>query len=118
MTDLMTPTGCIVVLTTVSTADAAHRLAQTLVEERLAACVNILAEMRSVYRWKGRVEQEVEQQLVIKTSAARLDALRARLVDLHPYELPEVLVLPVVAGSERYLQWVREETEQKSEGRS
>lgn len=112
MTDVIKPTGCIVVLTTVSTAAAAERLAKTLVEERLAACVNILAEMQSIYRWKGGVEHDREHQLVIKTSAGRLATLRARLAALHPYELPELLVLPVIEGSQEYLDWVREATEE------
>jgi periplasmic divalent cation tolerance protein len=82
-------------------------LAKTLVEERLAACVNVLAPMTSVYRWKNAVETEREQQLVIKTTAEAIPALRARLQELHPYELPEFLILDA-SGSDTYLAWIRE----------
>jgi periplasmic divalent cation tolerance protein len=100
----------VIVLTTLGADTDASSLARTLVEECLAACVNVLPPMSSTYRWKGAVEQEREQQLVIKTTAARLPALEARLRDLHPYELPEFLVLTVAAGSEAYLRWVAEST--------
>jgi periplasmic divalent cation tolerance protein len=100
----------VIVLTTLSADADATSLARTLVEERLAACVNVLAPMTSTYRWKGSIEQDREQQLVIKTSSARVPALESRLRDLHPYELPEFLVLPVSTGSEAYLRWVGENT--------
>jgi periplasmic divalent cation tolerance protein len=100
----------VIVLTTLGADTDASSLARTLVEEYLAACVNVLPPMSSTYRWKGAVEQEREQQLVIKTTAARLAALEARLRDLHPYELPEFLVLTVAAGSDAYLRWVAEST--------
>lgn len=101
-------TGAVVVLTTWAAGQDPLPLARTLVEERLAACVNILPPMQSIYRWQGDVEQAAEHQLVIKTSAARVDALRARLAALHPYELPELLVLPAAGGDERYLRWIEE----------
>ena len=82
-------------------------LGRTLVEEGLAACVNVLPPMESVYRWQGSVHQDAERQLVIKTRAERLDALYGRLRTLHPYEVPEFLVLPVSSGSPGYLEWVR-----------
>jgi periplasmic divalent cation tolerance protein len=97
----------VLVLTTIGAETDAAALAQTLVEERLAACVNILPVMTSVYRWKDAVEQDREQQLAIKTSADRLPALETRLRQLHPYELPEFLVLPSAGGSPAYLDWVR-----------
>ena len=100
----------VLVLTTLGADADAASLARTLVEEQLAACVNVLAPMRSIYRWKGTVEQEPEQQLVIKTTAARVPALEARLRNLHPYELPEFLVLPVSTGSDAYLRWLGENT--------
>jgi periplasmic divalent cation tolerance protein len=100
----------VIVLTTLGADADATSLARTLVEERLAACVNVLAPMMSTYRWKGSIEQDREQQLVIKTTSARVPALEARLRDLHPYELPEFLVLPVSTGSEAYLRWVGENT--------
>ncbi len=101
--------GVAVVLTTLAADANAAELARTLVEERLAACVNVLPAMTSVYRWKGKVEQDREQQLVIKTSVERIDALRARLLELHPYELPEFLVLDA-HGSEAFVAWIGEST--------
>lgn len=80
--------------------------ASALVEERLAACVNVLPPMESVYLWKNTLERSQERQLLIKTTRARVDALVARLKQLHPYELPEALVIPVVGGSEPYLAWL------------
>jgi periplasmic divalent cation tolerance protein len=100
----------VIVLTTLGADADAASLARTLVEERLAACVNVLAPMTSTYRWKDTIEQDREQQLVIKTTPARVPALEARLHDLHPYEVPEFLVLPVSAGSDAYLRWVSENT--------
>ena len=101
----MSSTVSIVLTTLGADADAAA-LARTLVEERLAACVNVLPPMTSIYRWHGRVEQDREQQIVIKTATDRLAALEARLRQLHPYELPEFLVLTPSTGSEAYLAWV------------
>lgn len=80
--------------------------ASALVEERLAACVNVLPPMDSVYRWKGTVERARERQLVVKTTRARLDPMLARLRQLHPYEVPETLVVPVAGGGADYLAWL------------
>ena len=96
-----------IVLTTVGTDAHAVSLARTLVEERLAACVNILPPMTSFFRWKGVVEEDREQQLVIKTTSDRTGALEARLRELHPYELPEFVVLDARA-SDTYGAWVGE----------
>ena len=85
----------------------ARRLAEALVTERLAACVNRVAGATSTYFWDGRLQDDAEILLIIKTTAARLTELEARLTALHPYELPELVVLPVAGGNERYLQWVR-----------
>jgi periplasmic divalent cation tolerance protein len=102
-------TDVILVLTT-APEDEAERLARTLVDERLAACVNVHAPMTSIYRWKGAVERDTEQQLVIKTTSERLQALVERLTALHSYELPELLVVPTATGSVDYIAWVRSET--------
>ena len=103
-------TSAVVVLTTLSaTADAAA-FARVLVDERLAACVNVLPVMTSLYRWKGAVEEEREQQLVIKTAADRVAAIEARFRELHPYELPEFVVLSAGASA-AYLDWVRDAVE-------
>jgi periplasmic divalent cation tolerance protein len=96
-------------LSTAPDADTGARIARALVEERLAACVNLVPAVRSIYRWQGRVEDEAEVLLVIKTRAERVDALAARLRALHPYELPELVALPVVAGLAPYLDWVAAE---------
>ena len=98
----------VVVLTTLGADADAAAMARTLVDERLAACVNVLPAMLSVYRWKGAVESEREQQLVIKTAASRVAALEARVRELHPYELPEFLVLSA-SGSKAYLDWIAAE---------
>ena len=102
-------TEIVVVLTTVADSDGAETLARQLVEERLAACVNLLPPMVSHYRWRGQVERDIERQLVIKTTRDRAAALQARILELHPYELPEFLVLPVEQGSPAYLAWVRDQ---------
>jgi periplasmic divalent cation tolerance protein len=101
-----------VVLTTIGASADAAALARTLVEERLAACVNILPVMTSIYRWRGRIEVEPEQQLLIKTASNRVADLERRLKELHPYEVPEFLVLPAGdQGAAAYLAWVRESVE-------
>jgi periplasmic divalent cation tolerance protein len=96
----------VIVLTTLGAADDAAGLARTLVEERLAACVNVLPGVTSVYRWQGSVEQDEEQLLVIKTTSSLVEALQVRFRALHPYEVPEFLVVPVSGGSEAYLGWL------------
>ena len=104
-------TDVVLVLTTVGDESASETIARTLVEERLAACVNVHAPMVSFYRWKGTVERDGERQLAIKTTRARLPELRARVQALHPYQLPELIVLAADDGSAEYLDWVRTETE-------
>jgi len=101
-----TPASTVSIVLTTLGADAdAAAIARTLIEERLAACVNILPAMTSIYRWQGKVEQDREQHMVIKTASGRVADLQARLRQLHPYELPEFLVLDAT-GSEAYLAWV------------
>ncbi len=85
---------------------SAGLLADTLVEERLAACVTRLPGVTSVYRWEGALQRDAEVLLIIKTTAERLANLSARIESLHPYEVPEVIAIPVTGGSERYLGWV------------
>jgi len=99
-----------VVLVTAPDAEEGARIGRRLVEERLAACVNVVPGLRSLYLWEGRVEDDAEVLLVVKTRAERLDALALRVRDLHPYDVPEVVALPVVGGSAEYLAWVREES--------
>ncbi len=95
----------VVVLTTVGSGFDARSLAEQLVEERLAACVNIVPQLYSVYRWQGRVEHDEEQLLLIKTAADRLDALQEKLLSVHPYETPELVVLPIEELRGPYAQW-------------
>ena len=99
-----------IVLTTVATPDDARRLADGLLDQRLAACVQTLA-IQSAYRWKGAVQREPEQLLLIKTRAALYPAVEAHLRAHHPYELPEIVRLPIAAGSPDYLRWLAAETE-------
>ena len=95
-----------VVLTTVAAAYDARSLARALVEAHLAACVNIVPAIHSVYRWNGSIQEDDEQLLVIKTSVACVDALREALLRLHPYEVPEFVVLPETMTSDAYGAWV------------
>lgn len=104
----MSTSDHIVVFCTVPNADEGARIGRVLVEERLAACVNLVDGLRSIYLWKGAVSDDKEALLVIKTKPAQFEPLRARLVALHPYEVPEVIALPIVAGHEPYLAWIDE----------
>ncbi len=103
-------TDKIVVLSTCASAEEAAKLARTLVEQRLAACVNILPGVRSVYRWKGAVEDAGEWLILIKSRRDLFDSLREAIEREHSYEVPEIIALPIVAGSESYLQWLAAET--------
>ena len=98
----------VVVLTTLPGDADADAFARTLVDQRLAACVNVLPPMQSTYRWKGSVETAAERQLLIKTRAAGVAALEQRVRELHPYDVPEFLVIPVNGGSAAYLAWLNE----------
>lgn len=99
-----------IALATAPDAEVAARIARALVEERLVACANLVGSVRSIYRWQGRVEDADEVMLVLKTRADRVDALAERLRALHPYDLPELVVLPVEGGLAPYLDWVRAES--------
>ena len=100
----------VVILTTFPVDRDVEPFARTLVEERLAACVNVLPAMTSIYSWKGSIEKSDEHQIVIKTSSSRVRDLETRLKALHPYEVPEFVVIPIVEGSHDYLAWVAENT--------
>jgi periplasmic divalent cation tolerance protein len=99
-------TDKIVVLCTCASPGEADRLARALVEARLAGCVSVVGGVRSIYRWKEEIESAEECLLAIKSSRAQFDALRAKIEELHSYEVPEVLALPVVDGAARYLEWL------------
>jgi periplasmic divalent cation tolerance protein len=102
-------TDKIVVLSTASTAAEAETIARRLVDDRLAACVNVVTGVRSFYRWKGKIEKSPEWLLVIKSSRGRFEELRAALEKLHSYDVPEVIALPVVEGTKNYLNWMEGE---------
>jgi len=99
-----------VVLVTAPDAQTGSRLAREVVEARLAACVNLVAPVRSIYRWQGEVREDAEVLLVIKTGSGRCAELAQRIREIHPYDLPEVLALPASGGSPEYLDWVRQES--------
>lgn len=100
----------LLVLTNLPDRESALKLAQALVDERLAACVNVLGGGTSVYRWQGAVEHAEEVPVLIKTCAARYAQVEAAIVKLHPYELPEVIAVPVAQGLPEYLAWVAQQT--------
>ena len=99
----------IIVFVTVGSVAEGERLAQALVEERLAACVNRIPNIQSVYRWEGKVEQSGEELLVIKTGRQLFTALEKRVRELHSYEVPEIIALPLIEGTEAYLRWLEEQ---------
>ena len=100
----------VLILTTVPDSECGDAISRALVEERLAACVNVYPPMVSHYRWDCALNRDIEHQMVIKTTTERVSAVQARVHDLHPYELPEFLVLPTQGGSAAYVEWVRGET--------
>jgi periplasmic divalent cation tolerance protein len=108
-------TDKIVVLTTCGSAEEAAQIARALVEKKLAACVNLMPAVRSFYRWKGVIEDEQESLLVIKSSRALFNDLRVEIEKLHSYEVPEVIAVPIVDGSEGYLEWLDRELAAKLE---
>ncbi|MDP2168585.1 MAG: divalent-cation tolerance protein CutA [Thermodesulfovibrionales bacterium] len=103
-------TDCIVVFVTAPSEEEAAKMARALVEERLAACVNIIKGIRSIYRWEGKIVDDAEALMVIKTKKALFDALIKRVKELHAYSVPEVIAMPIAAGSEDYLGWLAEAT--------
>ena len=105
-----TPDVAVIVLSTAPSEEIAEHLARSLVDERLAACVNRVPGVQSTYRWEGKVETATEVLLIIKTHSACAPELTRRLQELHPYEVPEVLALPVGAGSAAYLAWIKAAT--------
>jgi periplasmic divalent cation tolerance protein len=102
----MSASEVVVVLVTAPNEEAAERIARALVDERLAACVNLVGPIRSIYRWEGAVHEDAERLLVAKTRRSLLGHVAARVRELHDYDVPEVLALPVAGGSEAYLAWL------------
>lgn len=100
-----------VIYITVGNPDEARRIADTLVEEKIAACCNIVPGIHSVYRWKGKICRDAETLLILKTRRASFEKLRARAKELHSYEVPEIIALPILEGHTPYMDWLRDETE-------
>jgi periplasmic divalent cation tolerance protein len=100
-----------VVLVTCGSEEEAKKIANSLIEERLAACVNIISPVRSIYRWEGKIWDEKEWMLIIKTRKKRFEDLEKKVKSLHSYSVPEIIVLPIVKGSASYLKWLEEMTE-------
>jgi len=103
-------TDALLVFTTLPSADKAAELAKVVVEERLAACANLLPAIRSIYHWQGKLQDENEVLVLLKTRAEHLERLKLRILELHPYEVPEVLAVPVESGYQPYLDWLAAET--------
>jgi periplasmic divalent cation tolerance protein len=106
----MPHTDAIVVLTTVASDEEAVKLVRELLDRRLIACGTLFPGARSLYRWQGKVADEQEVVLLLKTRSARLDSLRTAFAELHPYKVPELLAIPVEGGLEKYLEWINSET--------
>ena len=104
-------TGCYQVTTTLPDQAAAERLAAVLVEERLAACAQVLGPVSSTYRWRGTVERATEWYCHLKTTAARLPAVQGRIGELHPYDVPEIVAVPILDGNPDYLRWIEQTVE-------
>lgn len=100
----------IVVFITASSEDEAANIAQTLVESKLAACVNIIRNVRSIYRWQGNIEDDAEVLMVVKTRKQHCSLLTEKVKELHSYDVPEVIALPIIEGSKNYLKWLQEST--------
>jgi periplasmic divalent cation tolerance protein len=96
------------VLTTAGSEEEAHKIGHLLVEQRIAACVNIVPQITSIYRWQGKVEDAREWLLIVKTTAAAFDRVRAAIAEIHSYEVPEIICLTIEDGSTNYLQWIAE----------
>ena len=103
-------TDALLVFTTLPSADKAAELAKLLVTERLVACANLLPAVRSIYRWQGEMHDENEVLVLLKTRAEHLERLKLRILEVHPYEVPEVLAVPVESGYQPYLDWLAGET--------
>jgi periplasmic divalent cation tolerance protein len=103
----------LVVYITAPNEDEAAKIARTLVEEKLAACVNIVPGIRSIYSWQGKIEDEQEVLMIVKTRYKHFKALKAKVLDMHSYTVPEIIALPIVDGSEEYLDWLKKATKRE-----
>ncbi len=114
MTDTMTAEEFVVILVTAGSAVDAARIGRVLVEERLAACANVVGPIRSIYRWQGAVEEASEHLMLLKARAVDVDRVATRVRALHEYEVPEIIALPIRGGSSAYLAWLAESTARES----
>ena len=105
--------ACVLLYITASDQEEAVRIGHALVEERLAACANVIPSMRAIYRWQGAVQDEAESVLIVKTEASLAETVTARIKALHSYEVPCVLVLPVSGGNADFLRWIEGETKKE-----
>ncbi len=105
-----TDTTAIIVFITAPNKDDAAMIARALVETKLAACVNILENIRSIYTWQGKVEDDSEVLMTVKTRKELFGALSDKVMELHPYDVPEIIALPIVEGSKDYIQWIKDST--------
>ena len=112
------PDEPIMVFMTAASVDEANRLADTLVDRRLAACVQIMQEMNSVFRWQGKVETQREVLLIVKTLNSKFPEIEREVVKLHSYETPEIVAIPLSAGSGPYLEWLKASVSEKEQGRA
>jgi uncharacterized protein involved in tolerance to divalent cations len=103
-------TDYVLVFITASSEKEGEKIASALVKERLAACVNLIGGMKSTFRWKGQISSEEEVLLIAKTKDRLFESLKKRVVELHSYEVPEIIALPILAGFEKYLHWIKKET--------
>lgn len=110
-------TDCLLVFTNFPNEDIARQIGAVLVENQLAACVNLLGPATSIYSWKGKIETETEIPALIKTTEAAFQQLLAKLTALHPYETPEIIATPIAAGSNAYLNWIRKNVAEESAGK-
>ena len=103
----------LIVFVTVSSQEEGERIGSSLVESKLAACVNVLPQVSSIFSWQGKIEKDGEIMLLIKTTSERMDDLAAKIKEMHSYDVPEILAVPVFAGSRDYIDWVHQETNSK-----
>ncbi|HDS29581.1 MAG TPA: divalent-cation tolerance protein CutA [Firmicutes bacterium] len=106
----------LIVLSTVPSVETGKSIAHILIEKKLAACVNILPSLESVYEWEGKIEESAEALLIIKTTTESYESLETEILSNHPYDVPEIIALPVTKGLKPYLEWVRSNTDKKNAG--
>ncbi len=104
-------TGCIVVLITASSPEEAKKISSALIDAGLAACANIVPSIQSIFKWQGNICDESESLVIAKTKLTLFESLKVKVKETHSYEVPEIIALPIVAGSEDYLKWIDDETE-------